>query len=80
MSRLLHPSHIRECERNNDEVPPFASSPTTSEQQLKKKGVLDTSFPDNFFETINVLTLSHTASYIIVDGNLDDDFIAKMID
>lgn len=36
--------------------------------------VLDFAFLDKYFETMNVLTLSHIASHTTVDDNLDNDF------
>lgn len=53
------------------EVLTYEKSPTASEQRLKYKGVLGTSFSDNYFETINVITLSHKARHTSVHDNLD---------
>lgn len=58
----------------DDEVLMLESSLAASEQQLKRKRVPGASFLEISFETINVLTRSHTASYTSADDNQDKAF------
>lgn len=50
------------------------SRSVASEQQLKKKGVLGTTFLNSSFDSNNAFTRSHTASHTPAAGHLDNDF------
>lgn len=44
------------------------------EAAAEREGVLDTFLSNNFFESINVLTWSHTTSHIPFSYSVDDEF------
>lgn len=76
LSRLLHPSNSQYSEPIEDEISTLEFSSTVSEQQMKEKGVPGISSLDNSMDTINVLTLSQTASHTPLEDSLNDDFNA----
>lgn len=71
LSRLLHPLNTQTCEPIDDDICTF--------ERLKEMEVPGTSFPDNAFETKNVLNRSQTISFTLVDYNLDDALMRMIV-
>lgn len=58
----------------DDDISTIDSSPADLEPRLKEKGLLSISFWDISFETISMLTRSHTAWKTSACDNVDDSY------
>lgn len=73
-SKLFYASEIKDGEPNTNKSYVFECSSATPKQRLNEKGVHNTPFPTNPFETIHVLTQHYTANYTMPDNQLHNGY------
>lgn len=62
------------CDREaiDNDIPTFEYSAAAVEKRMKEREMLGTSFPDDYYKTINVVTSSHSAIHFNFHDDLDD--------